>query len=378
MDVASEAERFLPDAAPIWLLVPYISLVGLAVGRTPAVIAWFISATLIFTQGLPGVLLFSLIFPSMLVMLVYCYRVNDKKEYWFPIAAILYLPFLASVFVIEQAPAAFLVSAMGGLAAISGFGLNAFRQRHASSSAEIRSLKLEREQVRSQERLKIAHELHDIIAHDVTVIAMQARRAEIVNNPEKTKEILTGIGDTAQQALQDLRSLVLILKQDASSENSSDSTSNKSDLVGGSAIPLDSGETTTAVSLVHDIDNIVGNLRAAGYAVKLGVSGDVGNVPTSVRQALRRTVRELGTNILKHADTSGNVELSLEISDDEVYLKSSNRISRSKPVTSSLTGIEAMRTRCEVFGGDVHVETHFNNWSILIRIPLERVRTEVL
>ncbi|GAA1408571.1 hypothetical protein AUR04nite_34180 [Glutamicibacter uratoxydans] len=207
---------------------------------------------------------------------------------------------------------------------------------------------------------------------------MQARRAEFVKDPDKTNQILAGIGDAAQQALQDLRSLVLVLKQD---DDSASHVSPLSDPVGGitSEVMLQSsGETTTAIALVHDIEAIATAVRNAGFIVDLNISGNVGKIPASIRQALRRTARELGTNILKHAATSGTVDISLEISDNQVLLESSNKISSAVPLMSTNTGLEAMRARCEAFGGNAHVENHFDNWSILIRIPLSGIKIEVI
>lgn len=378
VDISTGGLQFAPSPGYLWLAVPYSPLLALSIGRFPGAITWIFSTALIVFQGMSGALLLGLIFPSMFLMLSYCYQMRDKKDFWFPITAVAGLPVLRLFFDGPQLSPAFFVSLLTGLAAVAGIALNAYHKRHLSNSAEIESLKLEKERIRREERTQLAYELHDIIAHDVTVIAMQARRAEFVKDPDKTNQILAGIGDAAQQALQDLRSLVLVLKQD---DDSASHVSPLSDPVGGitSEVMLQSsGETTTAIALVHDIEAIATAVRNAGFIVDLNISGNVGKIPASIRQALRRTARELGTNILKHAATSGTVDISLEISDNQVLLESSNKISSAVPLMSTNTGLEAMRARCEAFGGNAHVENHFDNWSILIRIPLSGIKIEVI
>ncbi|MNI62138.1 hypothetical protein D3C73_1174440 [compost metagenome] len=135
--------------------------------------------------------------------------------------------------------------------------------------------------------------------------------------------------------------------------------------------PAMSGETTTAVGLVHDLDGVVEALDRAGFQVSLVVEGEVARIPASLRQALRRTVREMGTNVLKHADPSGVVDLRLTVGADRVQLASENTVSTAEPIMSSKTGLEAMSARCEVFGGFMDVGLSEGRWTTAVSIPLE-------
>ena len=252
-------------------------------------------------------------------------------------------------------------------AAASSLAFRAFKSRAEQATREIEKLREEQVRIRNEERTRLAHELHDIVAHDVTVIAMQARRAETYVDPAKKDELLETIGDAASQALQDLRSLVVLLKQNAEAESSTPSKASEEALE--AAAP--SGETTTAAGLIHDVKNVAATLEKAGFHVDLELTGPVARVSEIVRQVLRRAVRELGTNVLKHGAPSGGVRLVLAVEEHRVVLSSSNRIAAGRPIVSSRTGIEAMKARTEVFEGSVVVKVRGGVWTTTIIIPTQ-------
>ncbi|HWK19190.1 MAG TPA: histidine kinase, partial [Microbacteriaceae bacterium] len=217
----------------------------------------------------------------------------------------------------------------------------------------------QQERVRAEERTRLAYELHDIVANQVTLIAMQARRAEFAD-ADKTGQILEHIGDAASQTLQDLRSLVLLLKsEDDDTHEDSESSAPREALA-------------PSGSLVQDLRAVVGDLEQAGFTVRLEVEGPVDDASESLRQTLARTARELGTNILKHGDPAGLVELGMTFTRDEVTLVASNQISTAPPIMSSGTGLEAMRARGEVFGGQVTTSADGGRWITSVSFPTAR------
>ncbi|UXN32470.1 sensor histidine kinase [Glutamicibacter sp. M10] len=125
------------------------------------------------------------------------------------------------------------------------------------------------------------------------------------------------------------------------------------------------------MGLVHDLDAVADALQSSGYEVNLTVQGEVARIPASLRQALRRTIRELGTNILKHAVPASSVEVGLYVREGNVQLVATNNISGEKPIMSSKTGLEAMRARCGVFGGFVEAGETEGVWTTSVTIPLE-------
>jgi len=374
VDVWMGATEYLPEPALLLLAIPYLPLASLAFGVLPAIVAWFASLLIIGMLGYPGSLVFGLLFPSMLVMGTFCYLMPWKTATWTPVAAIAAALGLNRLLPGTDLPPTLVLCLLTGLAAAAGLGLNLYRGRHEKQVLRIRELELEKTRVREEERIRLAHELHDIVAHDVTIMAMQARRAEFVNDPRKTSEILAGIGEAAQQTLQDLRSLVMLLKEETVQGAEVPETAGTDAILAAAEL---SGETTTAVGLVHDIDKVVEALKRADYRVDLVVEGDVARIPASQRQALRRTVRELGTNVLKHADPRGPVQLQLCVGATEVVLNATNQCAKSAPIMSSQTGLEAMKARCQVFGGYVEAGEFADRWSTSVTIPLEGLTTGI-
>ncbi|KUM35203.1 histidine kinase [Arthrobacter sp. EpRS71] len=343
------------------LVVPYLPLLALLLGATQAAVAWCLSLAVIMILGGDASLVVAMIFPTMVVVAFCSFLLPWKLAINFSlfVPSVLLGLYISTPEMAEQP--AVLLALVVFLAAAAWRSVNVYRHRYEQSTHHIRDLQEQQAQVRSEERTRLAHELHDIVAHDVTIIAMQARRAEFVNDQAKTSQILEGIGNAAQQTLQDLRSLVTLLKDEERDQP-------EGDLLDAPAM---SGETTTAVGLVHDLDGVVEALDRAGFKVSLVVEGEVARIPASLRQALRRTVREMGTNVLKHADPSGVVDLRLVVGADRVQLASENAVSAAEPIMSSRTGLEAMSARCEVFGGFMDVGLSEGRWTTAVSIPLE-------
>ena len=105
----------------------------------------------------------------------------------------------------------------------------------------------------------------------------------------------------------------------------------------------------------------------------LDISGDVKRIPRAIRQALRRTAREMASNVFKHGDRQVLVRLYLRINTQGFSLKTINGISREKStIGSTQTGLEAMKTRCNSLGGKLEIAEDNNLWIIEAIYPLHR------
>ena len=262
-----------------------------------------------------------------------------------------------------------LVTAMV-LAGVLGLLLSRYRERWVRASERVEVLQRVQGEVRAEERTAIAHELHDIVAHDITAIVMQARRARFVDD-DKRLEILEMIGEAGQSTLEDLRRMLMLLRRTDDPEASTHARDRDAvlDVMSGG----EDAATVSAEGLVTTLEKVAAALRGAGMEVSLRLSGDPAAIPTVIRQSLRRIVRELGTNILKHGDPSAPVDLSLQVGDGDVTLRARNRVGTAHPVMSSGTGVEALKTRIEVFEGTISMGvTADHDWVTRIRIPFVR------
>lgn len=178
------------------------------------------------------------------------------------------------------------------------------------------------------ERLRIARELHDVVAHHVTAMSVQAAAARRIlgRDPEAAEEALKSVEASGRSAVQDLRSLVLTLR-DQDSDGSS-------------------------LATIDDIDGLVDAARAAGREVSYDRIGDLPELSPAVELTLFRVAQEGLTNVNKHAGPNATVALRLRGLGHAVELE----VSDDGYATGSLapgtgTGIIGMRERVTAVGG---------------------------
>ena len=183
-----------------------------------------------------------------------------------------------------------------------------------------------------EERARIARELHDVVAHNVGLIVLQAGGARSVlgTNPERARTALRQVEETGRQTLTEMRHLVGILRVDAERE------------------PLPRLERLPA---------LVDEARAAGLAVELEVEGAPVDLPAGLELAAYRLIQEALTNVRKHAPTSRAKvrlcyepdRLRIEVSDDG---GPSDAVRDSARNASGLGhGLIGMRERMQMYDG---------------------------
>jgi signal transduction histidine kinase len=150
----------------------------------------------------------------------------------------------------------------------------------------------------AEERARIARELHDIVAHGVSVIAVQADAAEAVlsRDPERAREPLNVIRSSSREVLDEMRRLLQLLRM---SEPPADGV--------GDGRPEDGVRPQPGLEQLPDL---VGSIRAAGLPVSLHAEVQAEPVPSSVALSAYRIVQEALTNVLKH---SGRVPTTVRV-----------------------------------------------------------------
>jgi signal transduction histidine kinase len=178
-----------------------------------------------------------------------------------------------------------------------------------------------------EERARIARELHDAIAHSVSLIVIQAgAERRVLDEGDSTREVLETIEHTGREALTEMRRLVGMLRTDA-------------------------GEPLAPQPALDDLPRLLEQVRASGLAVELHVEGDRRELPVGVELSAYRIVQEALTNALKHADGTqavvhvryGPDALELEIVDDGAASATS--------AAGGGHGLVGMRERVALYGG---------------------------
>lgn len=225
-----------------------------------------------------------------------------------------------------------LFCAMWALGAALGSG-----RRRARELLE-RTLELEREREENarravfQERVRIARELHDVVAHHVSMMGVQAGAGRVVidRDPVKAKEALAAIEGSSRHAVMELHRLLGFLRQASDPD------------------PLASQPG------LEQLESLAANMSDAELTVALSVEGERRPLPATIDVSAYRIVQEALTNVLKHADAS-RVDVHLRYWPDELELEivddgHGNGASSSTPGGLGLIG---MRERAALHGGQL-------------------------
>ena len=201
----------------------------------------------------------------------------------------------------------------------------------------------------SEERVAIARDLHDVVAHSISVINVQANTALHLmdRQPERAREALTAIHEVSGQALAELGTVLGALRD----------TSGTRDGTGDGGAPL------APVPGVARLDELAARARSAGFAVSVAAEGPVRQLPAGVDAAAYRIVQEALTNAVRHsAGRSANVllrygdeDLVIEVDDDGAGTGASGAGQGKDGAGSrgSGNGLTGMAERARALGGSL-------------------------
>ncbi|HSP38579.1 MAG TPA: histidine kinase [Frankiaceae bacterium] len=252
-----------------------------------------------------------------------------------------------------------LVFLSGLVAAALSIGITMRTRRAYLASVLDRAVRLERERdqqarlAATAERTRIARELHDIIAHNLSVMVALADGAAIANarEPEQASGAMQQVSATGRQALSEMQRLLGVLREDAE--------------------PSDRAPQPD----LSQLDELLAQTRKAGIPVRLTVQGTPVCLPPTQEAAIYRIIQEALTNVLKHAVGASDVAvllrwtaraLFLEIADDgEATIAVRDRISAGH-------GLSGMTERISLFGGKMSAGPHSGRgWSVRAELPLD-------
>jgi signal transduction histidine kinase len=294
------------------------------------------------------------------------------------------LALLVAVYSVSTHELNFVRAALGGVALIAGanldlvmFGLGQddfwpFRFMYFASAfvvgrivlarrdeveqATSRAMALERDQeartqsALAEERGRLARELHDVIAHNVSVMVVQAGAAEAVldGRPESARQPLRSIQDTGRQTVIELQRLLGILKES------------------------DTESLIRPQPSLRDLDALVDQIRQTGLAVQVSVEGEANGLPASVDLSAYRIIQEALTNVIRHADaTCARVRVRHTKRFVEVEVVDDGQGAASSVPGHGLLGI---RERVTLFGGTLEAaDRPGGGFGLRATLPIERM-----
>ena len=349
--VVGRQDAAIPEYRPFLIAVSVLLIATLAFRRRFPLTVLAATSALTVAQGLLG----PEFPPTVIALLIAVYTVaaySERRR----------LPAAAAVFVLLNAVGAIGADGFGEIMARLVFvaaivtaayalGVTVRTRRAYLASLHDRAVRAERERdqesqiAAARERARIAREMHDIVAHSLSVMIALADGAAFAarGNAEQAEAAARHVSATGRQALDEMHRLLNVLRS-----NGDDS-------------PL------APQPGVAQIDELVNQVRVAGLPTAWTVTGERFPLAPTIELAIFRVAQEALTNILKHAVTPTSARLRLAYSDPQVTLEVLDDGARVHTASTG-HGLSGMRERAVLFGGDVEAGPRGSGgWRVLAR-----------
>jgi signal transduction histidine kinase len=264
-----------------------------------------------------------------LVFAVYAVSVYgpSRARLWVAVAAIALVVGAVALLFVDQLETARKLIPSGATSLVAWVIGDYVRSRRQFIAHLVTRHKQDREQAAEDERLRIARELHDVVAHNVSAMAIQAGAARVAGSSDK--DALASIEQSARDTLAELNKLLGVLRKSPDA-------------------PLVPQPT------LNDVDMLLKPARDAGLQATMKTTGEPRALPAAVELSAYRIIQEAITNVLKHASAS-RVEVAVDYGPGVLNLTiSDNGTGDSEPHASRAGhGLIGMRERVGLFGGDL-------------------------
>jgi len=232
------------------------------------------------------------------------------------------------------------------------------RQRSDEAASHARRAELAEEtseerarEAAETERRRIARELHDVVAHAISLMVLQAGAAETLleSEPDAARQGLRTIQDQGRAALVDMHHLLGVLRRP-------------------------DGDTGLAPQpSLRDLPSLAAQFEAAGLPVEIDVDVVHGRLAPSVEVSIYRVIREALTNVLRHAGpATAHVHVTMHGRCVDVVVRDDGRPEPSDPSRAAGYGLVGMRERLALFGGELHAGPHADGgFEVRARFPAD-------
>jgi signal transduction histidine kinase len=240
------------------------------------------------------------------------------------------------------------------------------RQRQAELAVRTAELAAANDTIARQavadERLRIARELHDVVAHHVSVMGLQAGAARMIldRDPDAAVRSLRVVEETGRRAVDELQRLLGMLRAGAHSR-------------GAHA----GGEHGSPQPTMGDLVELVERMRSTGLDVRVRTSGSAPELPAGVELSVYRVVQEALTNVLKHAGSNARVDVKLEYTSEQLTVVVRSMappgavVRRDSSPTTAGRGLIGMQERVGMHGGQLHTNALGDGgFEVLATIPV--------
>jgi signal transduction histidine kinase len=249
------------------------------------------------------------------------------------------------------------IGATASFAAAVALGLYVAARRRVLDGLRERAERLHREQellaerAVVEERTRIAHELHDIVAHNVTLMVVEANALGATIHDDRVTQSTEAIATLGRQAMSEMHTTLKLLRGD--------------------------GETPELAPQpgLDQLERLLDQLRRAGLEIELAIEGQPHSLPRSVELSAYRIIQEALTNVVKHA-AGARAEVTLAYTSDALELTVLDRGDTAAPVAATSPsnghGLIGMRERVALFGGTLRTDAFPHGFRVTATLPYER------
>lgn len=240
-------------------------------------------------------------------------------------------------------------AALGGLAL--GLASRYFLEGREHVTSELARLEAAKRDAQEAERRRLARELHDVVAHQLSIVALEVMAHGDSSDPVEVASALDVVDRSVAAAQTDLDLLVRVLTNGEQGAASPDA---------GLLVP-------TAVAAALEA-----TLREQGHPISVEVPAPADALDPSVRRTLVRTMQEAATNILRYGRPGGMSALVVTVTGEFATLTVTSPLPPT-PRTSALSsglGLRGIRERAALTGGTLAAGPHGDDWVVAISVPL--------
>lgn len=195
-------------------------------------------------------------------------------------------------------------------------------------------------------RTDVARELHDVVAHSLSVIVVQAEGAKAMSakHPERAVEALDVIASTGRTSIGEMRRIVALLR----------------------------GEAAAAFEPTPSLRQIPAMVEAAGERIALTIPEEYPPVPDSLGLAAYRVVQESVTNFLKHAGPTAEARVTLKFEPNHIAIRAvDDGVAGTTIIDSTGSGVRGMRERVTAMGGTFNAGPRLGGgWQVQAQLPM--------
>ncbi|HEY5431073.1 MAG TPA: histidine kinase [Solirubrobacteraceae bacterium] len=253
------------------------------------------------------------------------------------------------------------VIGLSGLATAAGvLGINVRNRRLTLAGLRQRADRLQHEHehevqlATAGERARIAREMHDVVAHNLTVMVALCDGAayQADESPDRVKAALDQASKTGRQALAEMRQLLGVLREPPMTPDLAPQPG------------------------IRQIGELVDQIRAAGVPATYTLSGACRRAPAGLELAIYRIAQEALTNTLKHAGSGASVAVSLTCADDAIEVEVSDTGNMPHRPSGDGAGLRGMRERAAVYDGTLEAgPSRLGGWRVraALKLPAGRL-----